>query len=115
MNVPLRIFADDLLEIALDEINELLCGPCFGGVGFNLPAQYMTANMPFDDFGHEPVKGPVAGREQLKYGRALLLFVKGFTQRLDLPPNSIHAFKELVFVSSSVGHRSSTYSIPPYI
>jgi hypothetical protein len=109
-----RFLCARLLEIAFDETNEFICSLCFWRVGFDLLTQHMTANMPLYDLGHEPIKGPAAGREQLQDGGTLMLFLKGFTQRVHLPPNSIHAFKELVFVSSSVGHRSS-YSIPPYI
>jgi hypothetical protein len=103
-----------LLQIAFDEINEFVCGLRLWRVGFDFLAQHVAANMPLDNFGHQPVKGPAARRWKLQNGKALLLLLKSSMQRIHLAANSIRGFEELVFMASGMGHRSIN-NIPPYI
>jgi hypothetical protein len=95
-------------------MDEVICGVYFWRVGFDILAQHVAANMALDNFSHEAIECPAARCKKLQDGRTLLLFFKGSVQSVHLTANAIHAFEELVFVSSSVGHRPLLYGTPLY-
>lgn len=91
-----------LLQIAVNEIDELLCGLRPVGVACERRIDDVKANVVLENLGHEAVDRSACGGERLQNGAAIAFCFEEFFDAIELPADSLDAVEQLGAFANSV-------------
>lgn len=98
----------------MDNGNEFVPGLLLFTCWAELWVKNVEADMPLDDFGHECIHCPSAGRQCEQHGGTIAFLVEGFLHGVQLPTHAPHPMKQFGFVLDGVSHNSSKMTTNPY-
>jgi hypothetical protein len=93
-----------LLQVGAYNFHEFFCRFRLSRAVPAVGRQHVEPDMALDQFRHQAIQRSAAGRDELKYVRALALFVERTFDRFDLTAKTPHPGEKLLFFPCGMSH-----------